>query len=386
MKKARPDVYKEGGKRRIHRAPAMFGKAPARRRHDPNANTDESPSEEELSAATQKASGAPLMQAVAEFVTRHRLRVEGRILAHVCDALSGENPKAAKVIAQREKSGQGIDQRWLSQFCAQRKQEQERIDQMEEMMGLMGKTIEEFQSTTRNAREATGAYNKAVSDRLGGIGEGARKDASSELQSLIDLSRAMLGQLRSIEAEIERNHAEAEHLRESLAKAKAEAELDFLTGLPNRRAFERYLTEHTGQALAEGSPLSIAFADVDHFKQVNDVHGHEAGDRVLKTIAEALSATSRDGCFVARHGGEEFAIVFPETDSAKAFELLDGARAKLASRRLMNRETGKPFGQITFSAGIAQMGSDGDARAALARADDALYRAKKEGRNRVLIA
>src|SRR3546814_7739934 len=94
-------------------------------------------------------------------------------------------------------------------------------------------------------------------------------------------------------------------LRRSLERAKRDAELDYLTGLPNRRAFELLLDRHHKEARAALEPLSVAFCDIDEFKKVNDLHGHEAGDRVIKAIADTLARISNDHCHVARHGGEE---------------------------------------------------------------------------------
>ena len=204
-----------------------------------------------------------------------------------------------------------------------------------------------------------------------------------EFQKLLELSRVMLGQLKTIEAEMERNQREADQLRQNLAKARQEADIDHLTGLPNRRAFERTLEIEIEKQAKLGQPLSIAFCDIDHFKVVNDTHGHEAGDRILKAVSKNLSEIANDSCFVARHGGEEFVLLFSGLDKGEAAQRLDQTRAKLARRRLMNRATGRPFGKITFSAGVAQVDAFDDPREALAQADEALYRAKEGGRNQV---
>src|SRR3546814_13926373 len=95
-------------------------------------------------------------------------------------------------------------------------------------------------------------------------------------------------------------------LRRSLERAKRDAELDYLTGLPNRRAFKLLLDRHHKEARAALEPLSVAFCDIDEFKKVNDLHGTEAGDRVIKAIADTLERLSNDPCHVARHGGQEF--------------------------------------------------------------------------------
>jgi diguanylate cyclase len=164
-----------------------------------------------------------------------------------------------------------------------------------------------------------------------------------------------------------------------------EADVDHLTGLPNRRAFERRLVSAAMEARTKGEPLSLAFCDLDHFKMINDRHGHEAGDRVLCALATSLMEYAGDQFFVARHGGEEFVLLFYGLDKNAAYQRLDALRAAQATRLLMNRDNRQPFGKITFSGGVAEVTEEADTRSALARADAALYRAKEEGRNRVMV-
>jgi diguanylate cyclase len=132
--------------------------------------------------------------------------------------------------------------------------------------------------------------------------------------------------------------------------------------------------------------LCVAFVDIDHFKRVNDTHGHPAGDRVLKFVGETLNRIADARCFVARHGGEEFAIIWRHHPVDKAWKKLDAAREEIAERRLINRANDTPFGKITFSGGIADVFAYADKSAALKAADEALYLAKQSGRNRVLRA
>ena len=128
----------------------------------------------------------------------------------------------------------------------------------------------------------------------------------------------------------------------------------------------------------------MAFCDVDNFKAVNDRHGHDAGDRILCAIANILSEHADDQCFVARHGGEEFVLLFYGLEKDEAFAKLDRIRRAQAAKLMMNQKTGRPFGKVTFSGGIAQVEDESDSRAALARADQALFDAKDAGRNRII--
>ena len=180
-----------------------------------------------------------------------------------------------------------------------------------------------------------------------------------------------------------RSEAQTRSLKRRLDEARRSAEEDHLTGLPNRRAFEARFEQEYREAFAAADPLCIAFCDIDNFKAINDTHGHEAGDRVLKVVAESLARISDDRCHVARHGGEEFVLLFRDQSLVQASARLDKLRENLAERRLVNRATEQPFGQITFSGGVADAFAYPDRRTALKAADAALYRAKQSGRNRI---
>lgn len=159
-----------------------------------------------------------------------------------------------------------------------------------------------------------------------------------------------------------------------------------ITGLPNRRAFELVFDQQFQLAQEEIEPLAVAFCDIDHFKQVNDRHGHETGDRVIQAVAQMLARISNDKCHVARHGGEEFVVLFRGISAEKAAERLDATRENLAQRNFVNRQTDDPIGRVTFSAGVANVFAYAQRRDALKAADQALYRAKAEGRNQICLA
>lgn len=154
------------------------------------------------------------------------------------------------------------------------------------------------------------------------------------------------------------------------------ARTDGLTGLPNRRAFEERLDEEVARATRHGRPLALAIFDVDHFKSVNDTHGHGAGDRVLRELALRLARMARVGDLVARLGGEEFAWLMPDTDARSAFAAIDRARAEVGSADFPD------VGHVTVSVGVCDL-EGGPSRDDLYRnADQALYRAKRRGRDR----
>ncbi|MGE0812834.1 MAG: GGDEF domain-containing protein [Vicinamibacterales bacterium] len=154
-----------------------------------------------------------------------------------------------------------------------------------------------------------------------------------------------------------------------------EARTDALTGLPNRRATEEFAVRELARQSRGGRPTAFVLCDVDHFKRVNDERGHDSGDRTIRAVGDVLTSVVRTTDRVGRWGGEEFLVVLPETSIAEAALLAERMRATVERAALA---TG-PEGSITLSAGVAVMAS-------FSGEPDALYRAKAEGRNRVVVA
>ena len=185
---------------------------------------------------------------------------------------------------------------------------------------------------------------------------------------------------------------------------RAAAATDPLTGLPNRRFLGDLLARSVAQASRSRRPLTVAIVDADHFKQVNDHFGHLAGDRVLQALATALVAGVRRSDVVARYGGEEFCLVLPDTDEDSACLLAEGLRhrvgatlAQFVTERIVvpartapgppstAEQTGNGPSVVTISIGLAQWFPGESAEHLVARADQALYRAKEAGRNTVMV-
>ncbi|MHB1536762.1 MAG: GGDEF domain-containing protein, partial [Acidimicrobiales bacterium] len=164
-----------------------------------------------------------------------------------------------------------------------------------------------------------------------------------------------------------------------LAERQAMAMRDGLTGLANRRDFDQKLAGEVNRASRHGQPLSLVVIDLDHFKAVNDTHGHLAGDEVLRQVGQVLAGVTRDMDTAARYGGEEFALILPSCAPADACRVMDRIRTSLAAAPAL-------LG-VTVSAGVATLPSNAnDSASLLAAADEALYRSKRSGRNRVTVS
>lgn len=192
---------------------------------------------------------------------------------------------------------------------------------------------------------------------------------------------ALLGELRRHEAELlARVAARTRELQQANERLERLATVDALTGVGNRRLFDDMLNSECARVARYGGKVSLVLADIDHFKRINDTHGHTGGDQVIQAVAHTLVVCARDVDIVARYGGEEFAVLLPQTSRAQAVHFAERARRAVAE------QAEPPLGEaVTLSFGVAELPPGGTAGQLLAAADAALYRAKGTGRNRVVM-
>jgi len=224
-------------------------------------------------------------------------------------------------------------------------------------------------------------------DRLTkGAGEVAAGDLAVDLPQapgggevgyLTDVFNHMVSRLREGRRELDRIN---EALRKKNEELEALSTTDSLTGLANHRSLMKRLDAEEARYKRDKRGFSVLVGDVDHFKQYNDAFGHPAGDEVLQLIADIMRESARPVDCVARYGGEEFVVVMPDTTPADALELAEHIRARVAAKKFTGRK-------MTLSIGVASFPEDGDnAEAIISVADEALYQAKREGRDRAVRA
>ena len=323
------------------------------------------------------------LEEVGRFLNHHGLEVTGTTLAIAYGYLNGTDPRITQLIDRQIQARHPVTMEWLDEMLSQPEREDE-VAVMVKLMERLEISIEDFGKTSKEARTATSEYSSALEAHVDELEQVSK--AGVVISELAAIAKVMLKRTRMIEKQMVRNDAQTRNLRHRLDEARRTADEDHLTGLPNRRAFEAHFEQEYREARANAQTLAVAFCDIDHFKLVNDTHGHDAGDRVIRLVAQSLARISNDHCHVARHGGEEFVVLFRNVALADAVASLDRLRQEMAERRLINRANDLPFGQVTFSSGIADVFTFSDRRAALRAADAALYRAKREGRNRISVA
>lgn len=204
------------------------------------------------------------------------------------------------------------------------------------------------------------------------------------VEALVMSTREEVTRKTQLESQLRDSSSEIRNLREALETTRAEALTDPLTGLANRRHFEEMLQKSIDQATLRREPFALVMADIDFFKKFNDAHGHLTGDQVLRLVARTMKDKFKDKAVITRFGGEEFAIILPESDVVAGKFGAETVRQALLTRELIKRSTNENLGRITISLGVAGYRRGDTASSLVERADQALMQAKREGRNRTV--
>lgn len=257
----------------------------------------------------------------------------------------------------------------------------------------------EQQEAAAKASEGLRGMLDSIVDLLGEAGVGARdygetlKGATSTLQSGGDIksmisrlmaeTQSMAEQNARLQGDLAKSSREADTLRETLASVEKDNLTDGLTGINNRKVFDRRLKELAAQTVEEDEDLCLVMLDVDFFKKFNDSYGHQLGDQVLKLVAKTIETAVRPLDVPARYGGEEFSVIMPMAKLVDAARVANEIRIAVSSKKIIKRATGDDLGQVTLSAGVAQYVPGEALTKLIQRADAALYHAKRTGRNKV---
>lgn len=245
----------------------------------------------------------------------------------------------------------------------------------------VGLVLEQVDESGRNTSE----FDGKLTSFTGHLDE--RRD-SGDIRDMVEAirheARLLLEKNRDMAESLNESAREIGDLYQHLEKVRLETMTDSVTGLANRKSFDNMLREEATAHQESGAELCLLLADIDHFKAFNDTYGHRIGDEVLRVVGGALKSGLKGRDTAARYGGEEFAVILPATRLKDATTVAEQLRAALASRQLKNRKTGQTYGTVTISVGVAKYRDGEPLGELIQRADEALYRAKHEGRNRVV--
>lgn len=250
------------------------------------------------------------------------------------------------------------------------------------------KTIKDLAVMVADVKQSTTDYNIALSNvtqRLSG--ETDVDQINALIHQAIENTNKMSAQNLELEKRLEESMLKMLEMEHDLEAIKKEAFTDSLTNVSNRKAFDTEL-KRLAEAVNSGEmePFSMIFIDIDKFKDFNDMFGHQVGDQVLKLVAKALVDGVKGRDTATRYGGEEFAILLPETPIQGSMRVANSLCKAIADKEVINRLTGEPLARITISGGVAEFVPGETIHDFIHRADRALYKAKKNGRNQMIEA
>tara|TARA_R110001599_G_scaffold279890_1_gene481122 strand:- start:2304 stop:3350 length:1047 start_codon:yes stop_codon:yes gene_type:complete len=252
---------------------------------------------------------------------------------------------------------------------------------VQETSRLVQKSMEEMLG---NLNESSANYS-SYGENLNSFAEKVEELSGAELQGIIDeivsQTNSMSGNTISLQQGIDSASREIADLKRRLQFVQQEAHTDSLTGIPNRKSFDMELAKKVSEAQEKEANLCLIMADIDHFKDFNDTHGHTFGDQVIKLVASTLAKGIDGSAVAARYGGEEFSVILPNTELSEAVNIANDLRMAISAKKLIKRSTKKEVGKITMSLGVTAYANRENVMTFINRADQALYSAKKSGRN-----
>jgi diguanylate cyclase len=298
--------------------------------------------------------------------------------------VAGINPPLTRGIDDALKAGQHLDD-----IAVVALYEKHIAPADEAVMAQISDEMERLLSSVAQSASQTGSQADNFGDQLNGLNKAlASRDVDQlkpRLTEVIAGTADMKSSVEALQQKVSTSQEEINKLRGDLDRAKSEALMCPMTGILNRRGFEKKIESLLSQETADGNSHCLVMLDIDHFKRVNDTHGHLMGDRVLQAVGEILRTSVKDGNHMAaRYGGEEFALLLPQTSLEQSIELAEAVRNRTKAMKIRNRTTQEVLLTVTISGGVTAMKPDDDAASLIARADAALYAAKNGGRDRVV--
>ena len=258
----------------------------------------------------------------------------------------------------------------------------DRIDQVNiQVMDEMDQVM----ATINAAVGSSSSYSESLADASQQLsGADTPEGLRAIVETLVSNTRTMRETNEALEARLNASKQEINLLQENLEAVRNESLTDPLTSLSNRKYFDQALAKAISDAAESGESLSLMMTDIDHFKNFNDSYGHLTGDQVLRLVAMAVKHNVKGQDIASRYGGEEFAVILPQTVLRSAITVADHIRRAVMTKELMKRSTGEHLGRVTVSIGVAALRPGDTSASLIERADTCLYAAKHAGRNRVI--
>jgi diguanylate cyclase len=332
------------------------------------------------------AQSAELLRLVLPQVARHGGHYYPTTYAVWYEYLAGGNLSLAKDIGHRLEAGETLTQPDIEKLYELHidTHNSHRVEQLQVGLGNLLRKLADLAATSG---EGAAEYARTLTECESELQKITDVESMGRLVStLLASTTSVRHSTEALRSELTATRDEMQALRDQMGTLQNEAVTDPLTGLRNRRGFDRSLEELCANTPDALSSSAVMIADIDHFKRVNDSYGHLFGDQVIRTAAQALKSVLKGRDIVARFGGEEFIILLPSTPESGAFALAEQLRATFAKGRIRRANSDEFIDKVTISIGVAVPAPGETIEQAIERADKALYQAKQEGRNCVRVA
>lgn len=300
---------------------------------------------------------------------------------------SGQSPEVTRaidiLIANKQKVTEERCRELFARFLSEAKNE----ELVRRAGDEINSTIRNVTGVVRDVKAATEEYSinlESVTAKVSSTS--SPQELQKVLTNIVSDTRNMLERNKTLEQELDKSSHVMEELQRDLENVRREALTDGLTSLANRKAFDNELRRISEEATVTGGTFALLMVDIDYFKSFNDNYGHQVGDQVLRLVARTLTDGVKGRDVAARYGGEEFAIILPDTNLQAAVTVGNALRKAVATKDVINRNTGDKLGRITMSVGCAEFTAGENLQDLIERADAALYTAKHNGRNQVAAA
>jgi diguanylate cyclase len=249
------------------------------------------------------------------------------------------------------------------------------------------KEIEKVLELLSASAKETGQFEESLDTFSGKLKSANSVETLREAVKKITFeTQAVVAQNEKLQEELAETSAQLSVVRNDFDRVHQEAQIDALTAVGNRKFFDREIVRILSEAREQNSTVSLLMVDIDHFKKFNDIHGHLIGDQVLRLVARTLVENLKGRDVIARYGGEEFVILLPDTRLQDAERVANHLRSGLATKQVTKRGTNETLGTVTISIGAAEYVHGEDSDMLISRADEAMYEAKRTGRNKVVCA
>ena len=298
---------------------------------------------------------------------------------------TGFNPSLNKVINETLARNGKLTESDLEQIYETYLSQLKTTDRIDKVGARVIGEIDDVMALLDEALGTSASYDATLS---GAAQKLAGPVTASQLQKVVETlarsTREMRETNKALESRLALSKNEISNLQQSLEAIRVESFTDPLTGLGNRKFFDRSIEVAVQNAVESGQPLTLMMFDIDHFKSFNDSFGHLTGDQVLRLVGMALRQSIKGQDITARYGGEEFAVLLPNTALRQALTVADHIRRAIMAKELKKKSTGEILGRVTISIGVSMLKPGDDTNSLIDRADACLYAAKRNGRNRVI--